>query len=143
MVIPVWLHSQAIIHTSNNVIMFIQMIKLNCYSDKSTTFYNTQAITDCKSSRLKCLCPALSFSPFLFPDSDHYVLGTSGKFLQSHSKCLSQWLSRVYFTRHLTTGHKGKNALWSVENCFFFTIKHQMPADAFYIVSKLSIPNTR
>lgn len=48
-IIPVWLHRQAIIHTSSNVIMFAQMIKLNCYSDKSTTFYNTQAITDCKS----------------------------------------------------------------------------------------------
>lgn len=28
--------------------MLVEMIKLNCYSVKSTTFYNTQAITDCK-----------------------------------------------------------------------------------------------
>lgn len=117
--------------------MFVQMIKLNCYSDKSTTFYNTQAITDCKSSRLKYLCPVLSFSLFMFPDSDHYVLGTSGKSLQSHSKCSSRWLSQVYLTRHLTTGHKGKNALKVLNYFFFFTVKHQMPVNAFYIVSKL------
>lgn len=28
--------------------MLVKMIKLDCYSVKSTTFYNTQAITDCK-----------------------------------------------------------------------------------------------
>lgn len=38
--------------------MFVQMIKLNCYSDKSTTFYNTQAITDCKSQVIMS-CPLL------------------------------------------------------------------------------------
>lgn len=36
--------------------MFVQMIKLNCYSDKSTTFYNTQAITDCKFYIIMSFC---------------------------------------------------------------------------------------